>query len=117
MLLGDASSTLRRVRRAAVVTDLSSLELSLPHEAARPSPRRVPRRSRARAALRACRPRQWSKNALVLAAPAAAGVLGNATVAVEVIGAIAAFCMLASATYLLNDVRDVEQDRIHWRKR
>ena len=32
-------------------------------------------RSPARVLLRACRPRQWSKNMLVLAAPCAAGVI------------------------------------------
>jgi decaprenyl-phosphate phosphoribosyltransferase len=67
--------------------------------------------------LRACRPRQWSKNLLVLAAPCAAGVIGRPVVAAQVAGAFVALCLLASATYLLNDVRDREQDRLHPRKR
>lgn len=71
----------------------------------------------ARSLLRACRPRQWSKNLLVLAAPAAAGVIDRPQVAVGVAGAFVAMCMLSSATYLVNDVRDVEQDRLHPRKR
>ena len=69
------------------------------------------------ALLRACRPRQWSKNLLVLAAPAAGGRDRSAAVAAQVAGAFVAFCMLSSATYLLNDVRDLEQDRPHPRKR
>jgi decaprenyl-phosphate phosphoribosyltransferase len=67
--------------------------------------------------LRACRPRQWSKNLLVLAAPVAAGVIGSPGVAAQVAGAFVALCLLASATYLINDVRDLEQDRLHPRKR
>jgi decaprenyl-phosphate phosphoribosyltransferase len=76
----------------------------------------VPRMS-ARVLLRACRPRQWSKNLLVLAAPCAAGVIGRPEVAAQVAGAFVALCLLASAAYLLNDVRDREQDRLHQRKR
>jgi decaprenyl-phosphate phosphoribosyltransferase len=67
--------------------------------------------------LRACRPRQWAKNLLVLAAPAAAGVLGRGGVAADVIGAFIVMCMVSSATYLVNDVRDREQDRMHPTKR
>jgi decaprenyl-phosphate phosphoribosyltransferase len=67
--------------------------------------------------LRAARPRQWSKNVLVVAAPCAAGVILHPEVAWRVAVAFLAFCLLSSATYLLNDVRDAEQDRSHPRKR
>jgi len=67
--------------------------------------------------LRACRPRQWAKNALVLAAPCSAGVIFRPLVAAQVAGAFAVLCLVSSATYLLNDVRDREQDREHPRKR
>jgi len=67
--------------------------------------------------LRACRPRQWSKNMLVLAAPCAAGVIDRPQVAAQVVGAFLVLCLLSSATYLVNDVRDREQDRLHPRKR
>jgi decaprenyl-phosphate phosphoribosyltransferase len=67
--------------------------------------------------VRACRPRQWSKNLLVLAAPCAAGVIDQPEVAAQVAGAFVALCLLASATYLVNDVRDCEQDRMHPKKR
>lgn len=69
------------------------------------------------ALLRACRPRQWPKNLLALAAPAAAGALSEPS-AWFVCGAVVAlFCLAASGTYLLNDVRDAESDRAHERKR
>lgn len=67
--------------------------------------------------LRACRPRQWSKNLLVLAAPCAAGVIDRPEVALQVAGAFVALCLLSSTTYLINDVRDREQDRLHPVKR
>jgi decaprenyl-phosphate phosphoribosyltransferase len=67
--------------------------------------------------LRALRPKQWLKNVLVAAAPGAAGVLTEADVLLDVGLAFLAFCMVSSATYLLNDVRDVEADRLHPRKR
>jgi decaprenyl-phosphate phosphoribosyltransferase len=67
--------------------------------------------------LRACRPRQWSKNLLVLAAPTAAGVAATPAIALEVLAGFVVFCLLASATYLINDVRDHKQDRHHPTKR
>jgi decaprenyl-phosphate phosphoribosyltransferase len=66
--------------------------------------------------LQACRPKQWSKNLLVFAAPCAAGVIDRPLVAAQAAGAFAVLCLLSSATYLVNDVRDREQDRLHPRK-
>ena len=54
---------------------------------------------------------------LVLAAPCAAGAITHPAVAARVGAAFVAFCLLSSATYMLNDVRDAEQDRSHPRKR
>jgi decaprenyl-phosphate phosphoribosyltransferase len=67
--------------------------------------------------LRACRPRQWVKNVLVIAAPGAAGVLTSSTAIRDTAIAFIAFCFAASGTYLLNDARDVAEDRLHPRKR
>ncbi len=61
--------------------------------------------------MRACRPRQWVKNVLVVAAPAAAGILTHPDVAGQVAAAFVCFCLLSSATYLLNDVHDRHEDR------
>ncbi|HEV2075244.1 MAG TPA: decaprenyl-phosphate phosphoribosyltransferase [Thermoleophilaceae bacterium] len=84
---------------------------------ARVAPSRPEREPLPRALLRAARPRQWTKNVLVLAAPGAAGVLTQAPSLARTAVAFAAFSLAASGTYLLNDVRDVEADRAHPRKR
>lgn len=75
------------------------------------------RRSHLPPLLRACRPKQWLKNVLVFAAPAAAGVLGHTRDLFEALVAFVAFCLAASGTYLLNDAADVESDRRHPTKR
>jgi decaprenyl-phosphate phosphoribosyltransferase len=69
--------------------------------------------SGAQAWIRAVRVRQWSKNALVFAAPAAAGALGNGHVLASTLATFVAFCLLASGVYLLNDACDAEDDRRH----
>ncbi len=63
--------------------------------------------------LRASRPKQWSKNVLVFAAPFAAGALTRADVLGRAGVAFIVFCALASGTYLLNDVIDAASDRQH----
>lgn len=65
------------------------------------------------AALHASRPKQWSKNILVFAAPGAAGVLDNASSLANAFVAFVAISLAASGTYLWNDVLDVEADRNH----
>jgi decaprenyl-phosphate phosphoribosyltransferase len=75
------------------------------------------RRGGMRAALVTIRPRQWIKNTLVIAAAGAAGALGSDDVPVRVGLAFAAFCLLASGIYALNDVHDAREDRLHPRKR
>jgi decaprenyl-phosphate phosphoribosyltransferase len=62
------------------------------------------------APLRAVRPRQWSKNLLVGAAPLAAGKLLERQVLVSVALAFVTFCLVSAMVYLLNDVRDVEEE-------
>ncbi len=63
------------------------------------------------------RPKQWAKNVLVFAAPAAAGVLDNRQWATDALVAFATFCLAAAGTYYINDARDVEADRLHPKKR
>ena len=63
------------------------------------------------------RPRHWLKNVLVFAAPLASGLLFRPPVLLATIGAFVGFCLVASAMYLINDVRDVAADRAHPKKK
>ncbi|MDN5763770.1 MAG: decaprenyl-phosphate phosphoribosyltransferase [Microlunatus sp.] len=73
--------------------------------------------SRLPAVIRALRPRQWVKNLLVVLAPLAGGRLFEPAVVIGVALAFVAFCLVSSAVYLLNDIRDVQEDRLHPKKR
>jgi len=74
-------------------------------------------RSLPRALLAEARPKQWIKNLLVFAAPAAAGVLDEPAALAQAAAAFCCFCLAASGTYFLNDAADVEADRLHPKKR
>ena len=76
-----------------------------------------PHRSVAAGLLREARPKQWVKNLLLLAAPGAAGVLGQGDVLGPVLLGILAFCLTASGVYYVNDLVDVDADRAHPVKR
>ncbi|MDZ7885490.1 MAG: decaprenyl-phosphate phosphoribosyltransferase [Mycobacterium sp.] len=71
--------------------------------------------------LTALRPRQWVKNLLVVVAPLVAlggGVRHDyAEIAFRVSIAFVVFCLAASAIYLVNDARDIGEDRVHPVKR
>jgi decaprenyl-phosphate phosphoribosyltransferase len=74
-------------------------------------------RSRLPAGVRAMRPRQWIKNLLVVTAPLAGGKLLAPGVIQGTALAFVAFCLVSATVYLINDVRDVEEDRLHPRKK
>ena len=69
-----------------------------------------------RALFLSCRPRQWTKNLLVFAAPLFSFrfEIGDWLLA---LAALMAFCLISSAIYLLNDCLDVSADRYHPTKR
>jgi decaprenyl-phosphate phosphoribosyltransferase len=69
------------------------------------------------AAFQAARPRQWPKNLLVFAAPVAGASLGRHNGFGYALVAFVAFTAAASAVYMINDVVDVERDRLHPTKR
>jgi 4-hydroxybenzoate polyprenyltransferase len=70
-----------------------------------------------RALLVSLRPHQWTKNLVVLAPLAFSKHLFEADAALRALAAFAAFCLLAGAVYVLNDVADAERDRAHPTKR
>ena len=67
--------------------------------------------------IQAMRPYQWTKNLLVLAALLFAGEMGNLHQIGTGLLALVAFCLAASATYIFNDLLDIESDREHPKKR
>ncbi len=69
------------------------------------------------ALLRLLRPKQWTKNLLVFAAPLFTNYLTDLSTLRFSALAFAAMCLLSSATYVLNDLLDIERDRVHPRKR
>jgi 4-hydroxybenzoate polyprenyltransferase len=63
--------------------------------------------------VRSLRPHQWAKNSFVLAPLVFARALGDFESVQRALLAFAAFCCIASAVYLVNDLRDREADRRH----
>jgi 4-hydroxybenzoate polyprenyltransferase len=63
------------------------------------------------------RPHQWTKNLVVFAALALSKHLFEAGPLLRSIAAFFVFCGLSGSVYLLNDVTDVERDRLHPRKK
>jgi decaprenyl-phosphate phosphoribosyltransferase len=88
-----------------------------PSRATPPTDPEVRRSSMLKAVIRTARPKQWTKNVLVFAAPAAAGVLDQRDALLQTLVAFVGFCLAASGTYFLNDANDAEADRLHPTKR
>jgi len=71
----------------------------------------------AHALLVSLRPHQWTKNLFVLAALLFSKHLFDLDAVARAGIAFVIFCALSGATYLLNDLADLEQDRVHPQKR
>lgn len=65
------------------------------------------------ALVKAARPHQWIKNAFVAAPLVFALKVDDLGSALRAAVAVACFCILSSAVYLLNDMVDAEKDRAH----
>lgn len=89
---------------------VSASQSEIPKTVTPPPPSRRTQRA---ALFVACRPRQWVKNVLVLAAPFAAGEFSEPDVLAAVAVALVSFSFAASGIYLINDVLDVNEDRRH----
>lgn len=63
------------------------------------------------------RPREWVKNVFVFAALVFAGRTSDPVALLLTVEAFAAFCLLSSACYVINDIADAKQDRQHPTKR
>lgn len=77
----------------------------------------APRRPFVFAAFAALRPKQWTKNILLFAALVFSSHFTSWSDVARAGVAFAAFCLLSSTGYVYNDLRDVEGDRNHPKKR
>jgi 4-hydroxybenzoate polyprenyltransferase len=66
-----------------------------------------------RASLKLMRPTQWIKNGFVFMPLIFSSRLFVAEDVARVIGMSMVFCLVSSATYIINDYLDMEQDRVH----
>jgi 4-hydroxybenzoate polyprenyltransferase len=62
------------------------------------------------------RPKQWVKNGFVLAALVFSGAFLDTVAVGRALLAVLLFCVASSATYVLNDIHDIERDRRHPKK-
>lgn len=115
---GPADLPIWRSAKAAIVVSTGPSLINAVESTGVPIERsfhdRFPRRA---AWIRAIRPGQWVKNAIVLV-PFALGwrdVTPRSLLTALVM--IALLCVVASLTYLVNDMADLASDRKHWSKR
>jgi len=67
--------------------------------------------------LRLMRPHQWVKNSFVLTGLLFGHAWHDAALVTQVLFAFAAFCLVSSTVYVINDIVDIEQDKHHPKKR
>jgi 4-hydroxybenzoate polyprenyltransferase len=77
----------------------------------------VPRRSPLRAAIKTGRPKEWIKNVFVFAGLLFSGKFNQPHDVLLSVLTFAAFCLISSAGYFVNDLIDIELDRKHPKKR
>lgn len=116
---GDSGADLPiwRTCREAILVNPSSRTLRAARKTARVG--RVfetPRRT-GRLILRELRVYQWVKNLLIFVPLITSHQLGRLDLVYKAVLAFAAFSLLASSVYIVNDVADLESDRRHARKR
>jgi 4-hydroxybenzoate polyprenyltransferase len=70
-----------------------------------------------RGLIRTMRPTQWAKNGFVFAGIIFDKQLLQAEPLARVLGAFVLLCLLASTIYIVNDLVDIERDRLHPKKR
>lgn len=70
-----------------------------------------------RALLRTMRPKQWIKNIIVFAALVFDHKLFVGPLFLRTLGCFGLLCLLSSTVYLINDLADIEKDKLHPKKR
>ena len=59
------------------------------------------------------RPKDWAKNLFLFVPVFFAGEFFNTEILLQLLGGFACFSLVASSIYIINDYRDIEDDRIH----
>lgn len=67
--------------------------------------------------IKLARPKQWAKSAFVVIGPIYGMAFARADAALAILGVVFAFNFASSGCYILNDLRDIEADRLHPRKK
>ena len=83
-----------------------------PRSVDRRAEQRASRRPDVRSILTAFRPKQWSKNLIVFVGAVFSLRLTDPDAMLMALGAFVTFCLLSSAGYLLNDLIDVDAERL-----
>ncbi|MEE9405621.1 MAG: UbiA family prenyltransferase [Algisphaera sp.] len=122
----DADVPIVQVCRRMVLVAPSARLAAAAHEAGRvervfgntsdDTPENTSRRGRG-ALLKLLRPHQWTKNLLVFVPLVAGHKLGELGLVFFAFLGFLAFCAAASAIYIVNDLVDIESDRVHQTKR
>jgi 4-hydroxybenzoate polyprenyltransferase/phosphoserine phosphatase len=117
---GDGASDLGifKAARASILCDVNSATAAAITEAGLPVLAEFQRRPRSwRTWSDALRVHQWSKNFLIFVPLVAGHAVGDPDKLAAATLGFAILCVLASATYLINDLADLEADRQHPTKR
>ncbi len=67
--------------------------------------------------IRLLRPKQWTKNLVIFAAIIFSGELFNFEILLKTVVGFIIFCGISSSVYILNDMVDVDKDRVHHKKK
>ncbi len=67
--------------------------------------------------IKIARPKQWIKNLMVFFPPFLSGALLHPGMLEKGVAPFLAFCFASSTTYVFNDIRDLDQDILHPRKK
>ena len=70
-----------------------------------------------KALLKTMRPKQWVKNAVIYAAPVFDRQLTDMDAMLRTTAGFLIFCVLSGVVYVINDIADIEADRVHPAKR
>jgi 4-hydroxybenzoate polyprenyltransferase len=97
--VGASSSTVSKAKKATNVLQV------------------IPRPRVLKAFIKCLRPHQWAKNVLVVVPAILSGRIIDPSTILPLVLAFFALSLTASATYVFNDIWDLQDDRQHWSKR